>query len=218
MPDDLRGRIDGEEFDYLALLHALREYARPRDRITELLRRGEIVRVKKGLYVFGERHAARPFSRELLANLIYGPSYLSHEWALHHHGLIPERPAAVTSVACGRARRFSTPLGLFLYRPLPLRAYRIGIDLAAPDGGPPFLVATPEKALADKVHDERGTTLLARYQMKAYLIDRLGITPERLAGLDARKLGRIAPHYGSRKIWLLHDLIRQIADGKEKMP
>ena len=74
MPDDLRNRIDGEEFDYLALLNALREYARPRDRITLLLRRGEIVRVKKGIYVFGERHAARPFSRELLANLIYGPS------------------------------------------------------------------------------------------------------------------------------------------------
>jgi hypothetical protein len=217
MPDDLRGRIAGEEFDYLALLHALREYARPRDRITELLRRGEIVRVKKGIYVFGARHAARPFSREVLANMLYGPSYLSREWALHRHGLIPERPAAVTSVSCGRPRRFSTPVGLFLYRPLPLRAYRIGIDLAAPDGAPPFLIATPEKALADKVHDERGTTLLARYEMKAWLLEHLRIAPEMLAGLDVRKLGIIADHYRSRKVRCLHDLIRRIAGGKERL-
>ena len=115
-------------------------------------------------------------------------------------------------------RRFSTPVGLFLYRPLPLLAYGIGIDLAVPDGRPSFLVATPEKALADKVHDERGIILLALYQMKDYLTGRLGITPERLAGLDVGKLGRIAPHYGSRKIWLLRDLIRRLADGKEKTP
>ncbi|MFH1954215.1 MAG: hypothetical protein ABIL06_21680 [Pseudomonadota bacterium] len=217
MPDDLRDRIAGEEFDYLALLHALREYARPRDRITVLLSRGEIIRVKKGIYVFGEWHAARPFSREVMANMLYGPSYLSLDWALYHHGLIPERPAAVTSVACGRARRFSTPVGLFVYRELPLRSYLIGIDLAAPDGGRPFLIATPEKALADKVHDERGTALLARYEMKAWLMEHLGIAPERLAGLDVRKLGIISDHYGSRKVRLLHDLIRRIAVGKERM-
>jgi hypothetical protein len=218
MAYDLRSQIAGEEFDYLALLHALREYARPRDRISGLLRQGEIVRVKKGIYVFGERHAERPFSREVLANLIYGPSYLSHEWALYHHGFIAERPPEVTSTACGRPRRFSTPIGLFVYRPLPLRAYRVGIDLAATDGGLPFLVATPEKALADKVHDERGTALQTLYQMKAYLLDRLGIAPEKLSGLDVGKFGRIAPYFGSRKIRLLHHLIGRIAGGKEKLP
>jgi hypothetical protein len=218
MPDDLRGRIAGEEFDYLALLHALREYARPRDRITELLRRGEIVRVKKGIYVFGARHAARPFSRELLANLICGPSYLSHEWALHHHGLIPERPAAVTSVACGRARRFSTPVGLFVYRELPLRAYRIGIDLAASDGGRPFLIATPEKALADKVHDARGTALLSLYGMTSYLTEHLGIAPERLARLDVAKLTEIRYCFRSAKMRLLLRVIRRLAAAREGKP
>ena len=61
MPDNLRSRI-GEEFDYLALLSALKGYARSRDRITALLRQGAIVRVKKGIYVFGEGSRARPFS------------------------------------------------------------------------------------------------------------------------------------------------------------
>ena len=214
MPDDLRSRIDGEEFDYLALLNALKEYARPRDRITLLLRRGEIVRVKKGIYVFGEGSRARPFSREVLANLLFGPSYISLDTALYHHGLIPERPAAVTSVVCGRPRRFSTPVGLFVYRPLSLGAYRIGVDQALSTGGRPFLIATPEKALADKVHIEGGKALLSLKAMNAYLTGQLGIAPERLAGLDVEKLAVIRSGFGSWRILLLQRLVGRLAAGK----
>ena len=39
-----------------------------------------------------------PLSREVLANLIYGPSYISLEYGLQHYGLIPERVEIVTSV------------------------------------------------------------------------------------------------------------------------
>ncbi len=218
MPEELRSRIDGEDFDYLALLNALRGYARPRDRITALLRRGEIVRVKKGIYVFGESSRARPFSREVLANLLFGPSYVSLDSALFHHGLIPERPAAVTSVACGRPRRFVTPVGLFVYRPLPLGAYSIGIDLALSEGGCPFLIATPEKALADKVHDSRGTPLLSSFGMTFYLTTCLGIAPERLAALDIDKLSRIRDRFGSAKISLLWRVIWGLTAGKEGSP
>ncbi|MCE5262184.1 MAG: hypothetical protein LLG97_01480 [Deltaproteobacteria bacterium] len=218
MPDDLRSRIDGEEFDYLALLSALDGYARPRDRITALLRRGEIVRVKKGIYVFGEGSRARPFSPEVLANRLFGPSYISLDSALWRHGLIPERPEAVTSVTCGRPRRFSTPVGPFVYRPLSLKAYRIGIDQALSEGGRPFLIATPEKALADKVHDARGTALLSLYEMESYLTERLGIAPERLAALDVAKLAEIRHCFGSAKIQLLHRVIRRLAACREAKP
>ena len=65
MVEELRKRIAGEEFDYQTLLDVLKEYERPRDKITALLRQGAIIRVKKGIYVFGERYARRPFSREV---------------------------------------------------------------------------------------------------------------------------------------------------------
>jgi hypothetical protein len=55
-------------FDYQSLLDSLKDYARPRDKITGLLRCGDIIRVKKGLYVFGGKYRRQPFSRELLAN------------------------------------------------------------------------------------------------------------------------------------------------------
>ena len=49
--EKLRHKIDREEFDYQMLLDTLRNYSRPRDKITDLLRKGVIIRVKKGLYV-----------------------------------------------------------------------------------------------------------------------------------------------------------------------
>lgn len=128
MIDDLRARIDGEEFDYQILLDSLKQYGRPRDRITKLLRKEAIIRVKKGIYVFGPKYARQPFSREILANMIYGPSCISFDFALNYHGLIPERVEAVTSATSGRSRRFMTPVGLFIYRQIPKAAFPVGID------------------------------------------------------------------------------------------
>ena len=84
MLEELRSKIISEEFDYQSLLNCLREYDRPRDKITDLLRQGAIIRIKKGIYVFGERYRRQPFSREVLANMIYGPSYISLDYALHY--------------------------------------------------------------------------------------------------------------------------------------
>jgi hypothetical protein len=214
MIEELRKRIGGEEFDYQALLDGLREYERPRDKITALLRQGAIIRVKKGIYVFGERYARRPFSREILANMIFGPSYISLDYALHYHGLIPERVEAVTSVTCGRGRRFSTPVGLFIYRKIHMRAYPIGIDQVELEGGRPFLIATPEKALADKIHEDRGTAIRSQAEMREYLLTHLRIDPGRLERLDGKMLALIAARYGSRKIRLLSDLVRGLG-GRE---
>jgi hypothetical protein len=125
MIETIRKQIEHEAFDYQTLMVSLRDYARPRDKISDLLRKGFILRVKKGLYVFGDEYRRRPFSREILANLIYGPSYVSLDFALQHHGLIPERVEALTSVTTGRSRSFFTPVGLFTYRKIPLEAFRI---------------------------------------------------------------------------------------------
>ena len=139
-----------EEFDYQALMAALSEYANPRDKVTALLRRGDIIRVKKGLYVFGDELRRRPYSRELLANLVYGPSFVSLDSALSFHGLIPERIEALTSVTTKRPKTFDTPIGSFIYRQSPQSAFHLGMDRVE-EGDVAFLIATPERALADKV-------------------------------------------------------------------
>ena len=207
MVEELRRRISGEEFDYPALLDGLREYDRPRDKITNLLRQGRIIRVKKGIYIFGERYRRRPFSREILANMIYGPSYVSLDYALHYYGLIPERVEAMTSVTDGRGRRFFTPVGLFIYRGVPMNAYRIGIDQVELESGRSFLIATPEKALADKIQADRGTAIRSQAEMRIYLLDSLRIDPEGLGRLNAETISLIADQYRSRKLRLLSGLV-----------
>jgi hypothetical protein len=52
--------------------------------------------------------------------------------------------------------------------------------------GAPFLTASPERALTDKVNDERSTALTTRRQMKSCLLGRLRIAPQRLLGLDVQ--------------------------------
>jgi predicted transcriptional regulator of viral defense system len=210
MIEDLRMKIEGEEFDYQAIMDSLREYERPRDKITSLLRKGTIIRVKKGIYVFGEKHSRRPFSREVLANMIYGPSYVSLDYALHYHGLIPERVEAVTSVANGRSRKFFTPVGLFIYRMIPMRAYHTGIDQIKIQDSRFFLLAIPEKALSDKIYDDRGTGIRTQREMREYLQDNLRIDQDSLAKLDDKKIALIANRYRSKKIRLLSDVVLKL--------
>jgi len=208
--ESIRKHISNEEFDYQTLLHALGQYSRPRDKISDLLRKGVIVRVKKGIYIFGEDYRRRPFSREVLANLVYGPSYISLDYALHYFGLIPERVEAVTSVTTGRSRRYATPVGLFRYRMIPLAAFRIGMDRVELDDGRSFLIATPEKALADKIRDDRGNGLQTQGQLMEYLENNLRVDPTALAKLNGEQLGAIARRYGSRKLQLLSNLLQRL--------
>ena len=146
--------------------------------------------------------------------MIYGPSYVSLDYALHYHGLIPERVEAVTSVTSGRGRRFSTPVGLFIYRMVPLRAYQVGIDQVQIEGGRPFLIATPEKALADKVHDDRGSGIRTQEEMREYLLNNLRVDPEGLTKLQAEVFALIADRYRSKKIRLLSDVARRSRRGE----
>ena len=210
MIESIRNNISYEEFDYQMLLDCLQNYTRPRDKISDLLRKGLVIRVKKGLYIFGDNYRRRPYSREILANLIYGPSYISLEFALHYFGLIPERVEAVTSVTCGRSRKFSTPIGLFSYRMIPLKAFSIGMSRIELEDGRSFLMAVPEKALADKIRADRGTVIQTQRQLYEYLVDNLRIDAAALPGLNAEYLAKIARRYRSRKVKLLSNLVCRI--------
>lgn len=216
MAEPIRNLIPNEEFDYPTLVAALAEYARPRDKITQLLRNGVIVRVKKGLYLFGASYRRRPYSPEILANLLYGPSYLSLEYALQHYGLIPEGVEALTSVTTGRSRRFLTPAGLYTYSMIPLAAFRIGMTQIESGDGRTFLIAQPEKALADKIWHDRGVTIRSQRAMESYLLTDLRLDFAVLASLDATRIADYAKRYRSQKLMLLAKLTGAITANRGK--
>lgn len=149
---DLYQKINRSEFDYGLLCSCLKDYAQPRNRIQQWLRTGELIRVKKGFYIFGSMvRGSMNVSKEVLANWIYGPSVISLEYALSYHGLIPERVEAMTNITPKRSKQFLTPIGLFLYHHTVLSRYMTGVLRVDFKPEQSFLIASPEKALADKL-------------------------------------------------------------------
>ncbi len=176
-----------EEFDYQLLLTYLSNYANKRDKITRLLKEEKIIRVKKGLYVFGPDYRKELISKEVLANLIYGPSYISYEYALSHYGMIPERVEVVTSATTGNTKNFTTPLGTFSYRSLPIEKYKT-FTLAVISSNSSYLIATPEKALLDTLDSVRGLSP----SIQTLLLEDLRIDETALKNLSLDKLKKAA--------------------------
>jgi predicted transcriptional regulator of viral defense system len=206
----LRNQISYEEFDYQMLLDCLRDYSYPRDKITRLMKKEIIIRVKKGLYVFGEAYRRNPVSREILANLIYGPSYISLEYALQYYNIIPERVREISSVTTGRSRSFSTPLGVFSYRHISQQAFQLGMDRVMLKDGRAFLIATPEKAIADKLNTDREGNLCTQRDIQCYLLENLRIDPEILAELNTDHIMDIATRSKSKRIRLFAKFMTRI--------
>ena len=205
----LRRHIGREEFDYPALMAALGEYANASVKVTSLLRKGIIVRVKKGIYVFGEDYRLRPYSRELLANLVYGPSFLSLDYALSYHGLIPERVEQLTSVTTGRAREFKTPVGTFVYRRAPRGSFHLGMSRVE-QGDASFLIASPERSLADKVREDRSASVRSLGDAESYLFEDLRVDESAFRELDPGFLNQLADALGSRKVAYCAKLLHKI--------
>ncbi len=215
---DVRACIQEEIFDYQTLILALKDFSAPRDKITELLNEQVIVRVKKGLYVFGNSYRRRAYSKELLANLVYGPSYVSLDSALSYHGLIPEGVEALTSVTTNRSRRFRTPVGLFTYQRIPRLAYEVGMTRIEADHDQAFLIASPEKALADKIVSARGAAIASQADMRRFLEDDLRIVESSLTSLSAETVADYAERYRSRKLKFLSAVITRLRRSAERRP
>ncbi len=208
---DIRNAVPNEEIDYTVLASFLAPYGNVRDKIGRFLRAGELIRIKKGLYVFGPSVAREPYSRETLANLIYGPSAISLEYALSRYGMIPERVDTVTSVTTSRNKLFTTPAGIFSYTHQHPSRYTEGASLVKLDDRRRALMATREKALADQltlsrkprdVHDERA--------LATFLSEDLRIDLGNLASFNLARLRRIEKASPGSIITLLRSLVEQL--------
>ncbi len=191
--EELRRNIQGEIFDYQVLSHYLREYSKPRDKISLLLQNESIIRIRKGLYIFGPNYQKKLISLEILGNLIYSPSYISLEYALSKYGLIPERVPTVTSICLKRAKTFQTPLALFSYAKRASSIYSLGLlNIEIPTEGA-YMIATPEKALVDVLSQTASIT--NRDDMKEHLYDNLRMEPSDLKKLNKTLLAEILVAY-----------------------
>jgi len=121
------------------------------DKARKLESEGSIIRLKKGLYVASHNETGKVLSRELIANHLYGPSYVSQETALRYYGMIPERVYLVKSVTTKHSRNFENATGNYHYQNCSDEYFHIGIKIENIDDVN-FLIATPEKALCDLIN------------------------------------------------------------------
>jgi predicted transcriptional regulator of viral defense system len=114
--------------------------------LTRANKRGDVIKLRRELYTLPDQ----PASDLEIANRLYRPSYVSFEYALAYHHLIPESVYEITSATSRTSRRFEALGKVFTYRhikPSAFTGYR-------PErvGGHVVLMAEPEKALIDSLY------------------------------------------------------------------
>lgn len=182
----------------------LSSYTNPDDFISRLVRTGELIRLKNGFFLIAEKIEETPVPYEQIANLLYGPSYISFEWALSFYKMIPEGVYVVTSATTSKSKTFNTPVGSFDYTCLSHYRYSIGIDQQE-NGAGRFLIATPEKALSDLVHLK--SRRLEGVDLLADLIEARRIDEDQLKKLNKNHLREIADKYHSKAVMNLINVV-----------
>lgn len=194
-----------------ALDEVLGDYQRPNDKVSEWLAEGALQPLRRGLYLTGPLLRGTQACLPLVANHLYGPSYVSLDYALANHGLIPEGVAEVTSVTPRPSRRFTNSLGLFSFSHLPLRYYAIGQQLGEGADGICYLIASPTKALCDRLVLSRQLLPLSRAAMREWLLDDLRLDEDRLSELSLGQINQcVAAGFKQRQLSTLLTVIEAL--------
>ena len=89
--------------------------------LSRLSKKGEVIRLKKGMYVskdfIKKMENENMFSLflEFLANKIYVPSYLSLEYVLYEHNVLTEMPKNFTLITKNKTITFANKFSIFIY-------------------------------------------------------------------------------------------------------
>ena len=112
-------------------------------------KKGLFQRLKRGLYASKNRF---PVVEEI-ANALYKPSYISFNYALSYHGIIPESVYTITSATTKPTRNFIARDIAFSYAKIKKQAFTgYAIEVFDTDRSHYVSIATPEKALVDYLY------------------------------------------------------------------
>lgn len=115
------------------------------------VKKGLIVKLRRGIYILNESDRKIEPSRIFLANALYSPSYVSTTYALGYYDLIPEKVEDVTSVTTKKTAKFTNPFGTFIYQHLKTHLF-FGFTEIKDENGFPVFIAEPEKAILDFIY------------------------------------------------------------------
>ena len=185
------------------LKNSLHDYSNKNNKISRDIRDEKLFKIVTGLY---ETNPNTP--GYLLAGSIYGPSYISFEYALSYYGLIPEKVTTITCATLDKKKKkiFTTQFGIFTYRDIPSMVYFEEVILKV-ENNYSYQIATPEKALCDKLYTLKP---LNNYEnLENMLFYDLRIDREEFNKLSIEKIENLSNLYGSRNVKLLAKYMRR---------
>lgn len=187
---------------YNSLLKKYSNYEAPKNKISRLVKEGVYTKVTKGIYETDENIAGY-----LLSNIIYGPSYLSFDYALSYYGLIPE---AVYTLTCAcfekkKIKKYITHFGTFTYRDVPSQVFPMDVILKE-ESDYYYKIASPEKALCDKLYAV--PSIKNKKELISLLFDDLRIDKDEFEKLDKEKLIELSQYYHCTNLKILVKILR----------
>lgn len=185
------------------LLEELNTYASPNNKIGRMVQAKELIPIVKGLY---ETDSSTP--GYLLAGSIYGPSYLSFDFALGIHGLIPEAVYTFTSATFEKKKKkqYDTPFGMFAYQDVPAQVFYLGVEVKE-EGKYAYYIASPEKALCDKLYSVK--PVRNRRELEELLFDDLRLDETEFLKMNKNDILELAEAYHSTNVTLLAQYVRR---------
>ena len=181
----------------------LKEYSNKNSKICREIKKGNLIKIRNGLYETDPQ-----VDGYLLAGCIYGPSYLSFDFALFYYGLIPEKVTTYTSATFNKKKKkiYINYFGTYLYRDIPEKVYHLGIKLIKTDAYS-YQIATPEKALCDKLYTLSPVKNFK--ELENLLFNDLRIDLDEFNKLNLKEIEEISNFYHSTNVNLLYRYMRR---------
>lgn len=170
--------------DFAAVASLFPEIKYKNNKISALEKKGDLIRLKQGLYVSRAELSGQQLSTFLIGNNLYGPSYISLQSALRYYGLIPEFVFTTCSMTMKLSRVFYNALGCFEYIHIEKEVFPIGIREVTYENGTTVLIASPEKALCDLIADTRHLNLRYKNEILVWLEEDIRFDMDELARFD----------------------------------
>jgi len=170
--------------EFAAVASLFPEIKYKHNKVSALEKRGDLIRLKQGLYVNHADVSQKPLSLFLIGNNLYGPSYISLQSALRYYGLIPEQVFTICSMTTKPSKIFQNALATFEYVHADRQIFPIGIREETFADGTSVLMASPEKALCDLIADTSHLNLRYRKEILVWLEEDIRFDMDELFHFD----------------------------------
>jgi len=180
------------------------------DKINKLKKDGLLQTLKRGLYLHKSPFANTITSKEIIANTILSPSYISFDYALYFYALIPESVYDVTSATTKRSKKFTTDIGTFSFKQVKKELYPIGLKIESLKSGN-FIIASKEKALCDKIYYTKDIQITSKKAMIEFLEDDLRVDLDELIDCDIDIFKKYYEISRSKKVKFLLQVMEDVS-------